>query len=65
MAELRPEDEMEELARHIRESPIRIFAFDFDLTITRIHAYAQCILAADVPKRWQKVFLHASIDRAI
>lgn len=37
----------------IAASGVRVFAFDFDMTLLRIHAYSSRIKAADVPTRWR------------
>ena len=37
----------------IAASGVRVFAFDFDMTLVNIHAYNSRVRAADVPKRWR------------
>ena len=36
----------------IAKSGVRVFAFDFDMTLVNIHAYNSRVRPADVLKRW-------------
>ena len=42
-----------ELVSFIDAIPVACFAFDFDLTLTRVHAYNSRVTAAQVPSRWR------------
>ena len=42
-----------ELEAAIARSGIRVFAFDFDMTLVNLHAYNSRVKAAEVPNRWR------------
>jgi hypothetical protein len=45
-------DEGSALETAIAKSGVRVFAFDFDMTLVNIHAYNSRVRPADVLKRW-------------
>mmetsp|Transcript_59732 Transcript_59732/g.135156 ORF Transcript_59732/g.135156 Transcript_59732/m.135156 type:complete len:113 (-) Transcript_59732:420-758(-) len=45
---------LEDVSRSLAASPVRLVAFDFDLTLTRVHAYNQRVTVEQVPSRWKE-----------
>mmetsp|Transcript_30522 Transcript_30522/g.62111 ORF Transcript_30522/g.62111 Transcript_30522/m.62111 type:complete len:196 (-) Transcript_30522:203-790(-) len=53
MAATTATEESVDLERILEASPIQSFAFDFDLTLSRIHVYNARVEADHVPERWR------------